>query len=152
MSEVEESIEVDVPVRTAYNQWTQFETFPLFMDGVRRVEQVDEALTHWVTKIGGVDREFDAEITEQVPDKRIAWVSVGGETEQSGVVTFHPVDPTRTAVTRRPPVGDGWCTTMGALSMCPGCRSCGVPGQSGSAGPHLRTGVLRRLLEPTPFS
>ncbi|MFF4427188.1 SRPBCC family protein [Streptomyces sp. NPDC001549] len=101
MSEVKESIEVDVPVRTAYNQWTQFETFPLFMDGVRRVEQVDETLTHWVTKIGGVDREFDAEITEQVPDKRIAWVSVGGETEQSGVVTFHPVDPTRTEVTLR---------------------------------------------------
>ncbi|MFF4392194.1 SRPBCC family protein [Streptomyces sp. NPDC001552] len=101
MAEVKESIEVDVPVRTAYNQWTQFETFPLFMDGVRRVEQVDETLTHWVTKIGGVDREFDAEITEQVPDERIAWVSVGGETERSGVVTFHPVDPTRTEVTLR---------------------------------------------------
>ncbi|MFJ9768000.1 SRPBCC family protein [Streptomyces erythrochromogenes] len=101
MSEVKESIEVDVPVRTAYNQWTQFETFPLFMDGVRRVEQVDETLTHWVTKIGGVDREFDAEITEQVPNERIAWVTVGGEAEQSGVVTFHPVDPNRTEVTLR---------------------------------------------------
>ncbi|MGW2586348.1 SRPBCC family protein [Streptomyces virginiae] len=101
MSQVKESIEVDVPVRTAYNQWTQFETFPLFMDGVQRVEQVDETLTHWVTRIGGVDREFDAEITEQVPDERVAWVTVGRETEQSGVVTFHPIDPTRTEVTLR---------------------------------------------------
>ncbi|MFD9469884.1 SRPBCC family protein [Streptomyces goshikiensis] len=101
MSQVMESIEVDVPVRTAYNQWTQFETFPLFMNGVQRVEQVDDTLTHWVTKIGGVDREFDAEITEQVPDERIAWVTVGGATEQSGIVTFHPIDPTRTQVTLR---------------------------------------------------
>ncbi|MGW9369575.1 SRPBCC family protein [Streptomyces xanthophaeus] len=101
MSQVNESIEVDVPVRTAYNQWTQFETFPLFMDGVQRVEQVDETLTHWVTRIGGVDREFDAEITEQVPDERVAWVTVGREVEQSGVVTFHPIDPTRTEVTLR---------------------------------------------------
>ncbi|MFD9334964.1 SRPBCC family protein [Streptomyces sp. NPDC060028] len=101
MSQVKESIKVDVPVRTAYNQWTQFETFPLFMDGVQRVEQVDDTLTHWVTKIGGVDREFDAEITEQVPDERVAWVTVGGETEQSGVVTFQPIDPTHTEVTLR---------------------------------------------------
>ncbi|WP_405827091.1 MULTISPECIES: SRPBCC family protein [unclassified Streptomyces] len=99
MSQVKESIEVDVPVRTAYNQWTQFETFPLFMDGVQRVEQIDDTLTHWVTKIGGVDREFDAEITEQIPDERVAWVTVGGRSEQSGVVTFHPIDPSHTEVT-----------------------------------------------------
>ncbi len=114
MSQVEESIEVDVPVRTAYNQWTQFATFPLFMDGVQRVEQVNDAHTHWVTKIGGVDREFDAEITEQVPDERIAWVTVGGETEQSvGVVTFRPIDPTRTEVTLRMDFDpDGLAETM----------------------------------------
>ncbi|WP_411105257.1 SRPBCC family protein [Streptomyces sp. cmx-4-9] len=113
MSQVMESIEVDVPVRAAYNQWTQFETFPLFMDGVQRVEQVDDTLTHWVTKIGGVDREFDAEITEQVPDERIAWVTIGGETEQSGVVTFHPIHPTRTAVTLRMDFDpDGLAETM----------------------------------------
>ncbi|MEJ8640622.1 SRPBCC family protein [Streptomyces sp. MS1.HAVA.3] len=94
-------MEVDVAVRTAYNQWNQFETFPLFMDGVQRIEQIDDTLTHWVIKIGGVDREFDAEITGQVPDERIAWVTVGGETEQSGVVTFHPIDPTHTEVTLR---------------------------------------------------
>ncbi|MFD9421033.1 SRPBCC family protein, partial [Streptomyces goshikiensis] len=99
--QVNESIEVDVPVRTAYTQWTRFETFPLFMDGVQRVEQVDETVTRWVTRIGGVDREFEAEITEQVPDERVAWVTVGRETEQSGVVTFHPIHPTRTQITLR---------------------------------------------------
>ncbi|MFE5613603.1 SRPBCC family protein [Streptomyces sp. NPDC056470] len=101
MSQVKESIEVDVPVRTAYNQWTQFETFPQFMDGVESVEKVDDILTHWVTRIGGVDREFDAEITEQIPDERVSWVTVGGESDQSGVVTFHPIDPTHTEVTLR---------------------------------------------------
>ncbi|WP_448700713.1 SRPBCC family protein, partial [Streptomyces avidinii] len=65
MSQVKESIEVDVPVTTAYNQWTQFESFPEFMDGVQRIEQRTDTLTHWVTKIAGVEREFDAEITEQ---------------------------------------------------------------------------------------
>ncbi|MFD3330545.1 SRPBCC family protein [Streptomyces sp. NPDC058611] len=113
MSQVMETIEVDVPVRTAYNQWTQFETFPLFMDGVQRVEQVDDTLTHWVTKIGGVDREFDVEITEQSPDERIAWVTVGRETEQSGVVTFQPIDSARTEVTLRMDCDpDGLAETM----------------------------------------
>ncbi|WP_435972115.1 SRPBCC family protein [Streptomyces sp. Qhu_M48] len=99
MPPVKESIEVDVPVSTAYNQWTQFESFPQFMDGVERIEQHTDTLTHWVTKIGGVKREFDAEITEQVPDTKVAWVTVGGETEQSGVVTFQPIDSSRTQVT-----------------------------------------------------
>ncbi|MFF3216935.1 SRPBCC family protein [Streptomyces sp. NPDC002886] len=89
MSKVEEPIEVDVPVRTAYNQWTQFESFPQFMEGVERIEQRTDTLTHWVTKFGGVDREFDAEITEQIPDERVAWTTVGGEVKQAGVVTFH---------------------------------------------------------------
>ncbi|MEW2136399.1 SRPBCC family protein [Streptomyces sp. NPDC005409] len=99
MSQVEESIEVSVPVRTAYDQWTQFETFPKFMDGVERIEQRTHTLTHWVTKIGGVEREFDAEITEQIPDRKVAWVTVGGETDQSGLVTFQPIDPSHTQVT-----------------------------------------------------
>ncbi|WP_329201779.1 MULTISPECIES: SRPBCC family protein [unclassified Streptomyces] len=99
MSQVRESIEVGVPVTTAYNQWTQFESFPQFMDGVERIEQRTDTLTHWVTKIGGVEREFDAEITEQVPDQKVAWVTVGGETEQSGLVTFRPIDPAHTEVT-----------------------------------------------------
>ncbi|MGW2031739.1 SRPBCC family protein [Streptomyces sp. NPDC001356] len=98
MSQVEESIEVDVPVSAAYNQWTQFEDFPQFMDGVERIEQRGDTLTHWVTKIGGVTREFDAEITEQIPDERVAWTSVGGEAKQAGVVTFHYIDEATTKV------------------------------------------------------
>ena len=91
MSTVEKSIEVGVPVSTAYNQWTQFETFPRFMDGVDRVDQTSPTTTHWVTSIGGVHREFDAEITEQRPDERIAWTSVTGP-KQAGLVTFHRID------------------------------------------------------------
>ncbi|MET7599829.1 SRPBCC family protein [Streptomyces sp. NPDC004082] len=98
MSQVEESIEVGVPVHTAYNQWTQFETFPEFMSGVERIEQRSDTLTHWVTKVDGVSKEFDAEITEQIPDERVAWTTVGGEAKQAGVVTFHHLDESRTKV------------------------------------------------------
>ncbi|MFH8561790.1 SRPBCC family protein [Streptomyces sp. NPDC017988] len=98
MSKVEESIEVDVPVRTAYNQWTQFETFPEFMEGVQRIEQRTDTLTHWVTKIDGVEREFDATVTEQIPDERVAWTTVDGQAKQAGVVTFHRLDDARTKV------------------------------------------------------
>jgi uncharacterized membrane protein len=97
MSTVEKSIEVGVPVSTAYNQWTQFETFPQFMDGVDRVDQTSPTTTHWVTSIGGVHREFDAEITDQRPDERIAWTSVTGP-KQAGLVTFHRVDATTSRV------------------------------------------------------
>lgn len=98
MTQIEESVEVHVPVRTAYNQWTQFETFPEFMSGVERIEQRSDTLTHWVTKVDGVRREFDAEITEQIPDERVAWTSVGGEARQAGVVTFHHLSEERTKV------------------------------------------------------
>ncbi|MEU5364122.1 SRPBCC family protein [Streptomyces sp. NPDC005925] len=98
MSQVEESIEVGVPVHTAYNQWTQFETFPEFMGGVERIEQRSDTLTHWVTNVNGVHREFDAEITEQIPDERVAWTTVSGEAKQAGVVTFHRLDDGRTKV------------------------------------------------------
>lgn len=94
---VEEHIEVSVPVRTAYNQWTQFASFPEFMDGVRRVDQIDDTTTHWVTDVGGVEREFDAVITEQRPDERIAWSSVSGP-RQAGTVSFRPVAAERTDV------------------------------------------------------
>jgi uncharacterized membrane protein len=97
MSTVEQSIDVGVPVRTAYDQWTQFESFPQFMEGVERVEQVTDTRTHWVTKIGGVQREFDAEITEQHPDERVAWAAVDGPL-QAGAVTFRPIEPDRTRV------------------------------------------------------
>jgi uncharacterized membrane protein len=98
VSTVTESVDVDVPVRTAYNQWTQFEDFPQFMDGVHEIHQLDATHTHWKTEIGGVKREFDAEITEQLPDERVAWKSVEGS-QQAGVVTFHRLDDTHTRVT-----------------------------------------------------
>ena len=91
MSTIEQGIEVDVPVRTAYNQWTQFEEFPKFMEGVKSVKQLDDKRLHWVAEIAGKDREWDAEITEQIPDERIAWKSTGGEVH-AGVVTFHRID------------------------------------------------------------
>ncbi|WP_019633063.1 SRPBCC family protein [Actinomadura atramentaria] len=97
MATVEQSIDVDVPVRTAYDQWTQFEEFPRFMEGVERVEQLTSTRTHWVTKVAGVTREFDAEITEQRPDERVAWTTTDGPA-QAGAVTFHRIGPDRTRV------------------------------------------------------
>jgi uncharacterized membrane protein len=97
MSKIEESIDVEVPVRTAYNQWTQFESFSKFMGGVDRVSQLSDTMTHWELSVDGVKREFDAEITEQTPDQRIAWNSVSGA-KHSGVVTFHRLDEGRTRI------------------------------------------------------
>jgi uncharacterized membrane protein len=94
---IEKSVDVQTPVRTAYNQWTQFESFPEFMEGVDRIEQTTPTRTHWHTTIGGVSREFDAEITEQHPDERVAWRSVTGP-EHAGVVTFHRIDDKTTRV------------------------------------------------------
>jgi len=88
MSTIEESIEVQVPVRTAYNQWTQFEEFPQFMEGVEQVEQIDDANLHWRAEVGGRTLEWDARITEQLPDKRIAWRSTSGDVN-AGCVDFH---------------------------------------------------------------
>ena len=97
MSTVEESIDVHVPVRTAYNQWTQFEEFPRFMEGVEEIRQIDDTHVHWRTKIAGVEREFDTEITEQHPDERVAWRATQG-TQHAGVVTFHHIDDGTTRV------------------------------------------------------
>ena len=90
MSTIEESIEVQVPVRTAYNQWTQFEEFPRFMEGVEEVRQLDDTHLHWKADVAGQEREWDAEITEQHPDERVAWKSTGGA-QHAGVVTFHRI-------------------------------------------------------------
>jgi len=98
MGTVTEHVDVAVPVRTAYNQWTQFEEFPRFMEGVTEVRQVSDTMTHWVTEVGGVRREFDARITEQLPDERVAWTSTGG-VKQAGVVTFHRLDESHARVT-----------------------------------------------------
>jgi uncharacterized membrane protein len=97
MSTIEKSIEVSVPVRTAYNQWTQFEEFPQFMEGVKEVNQLDDTRLHWKAAIAGQDKEWDAEITEQTPDQRIAWTSRGGAIN-GGVVTFHRLSDARSKV------------------------------------------------------
>jgi uncharacterized membrane protein len=94
MPKIEQSIDIEVPVSTAYNQWTQFEEFPQFMDGVEEVRQLDETHLHWVAEIGGHREEWDAEITEQSPDERIAWKATGGK-HNAGVVTFHRLDDQR---------------------------------------------------------
>src|SRR5205823_3674357 len=88
MSFITKYIAVNAPVRTVYNQWTQFEEFPKFMEGVTEVRQLDAKRLHWKAEIGGQEREWDAEITEQIPDKRIAWQSISGK-KNAGVVTFH---------------------------------------------------------------
>jgi uncharacterized membrane protein len=98
MSTITESIDVEVPVNRAYNQWTQFESFPEFMEGVEDVRQLSETQTHWVTKVAGVTREFDATITEQHPDERVAWRSDAGPTH-AGVITFHRLGDNRSRVT-----------------------------------------------------
>lgn len=97
VEEVEEAIDVDVPVRTAYNQWTQFESFPRFMSGVESVTQLSETTNHWVTKVGGVERAFDTEIVDQVPDDRIAWRSIDGKSH-AGIMRFSPLDANHTHV------------------------------------------------------
>ena len=97
MATIEESVEVDVPVRTAYNQWTQFEEFPSFMEGVKEVRQLDDTHLHWVVEHKGQTHEFDAEITEQKPDERIAWRSEGGA-DNAGVVTFHRISDGKTKI------------------------------------------------------
>ena len=97
MSKIEESIEVNAPLRAVYNQWTQFEEFPRFLEGVKEVRQLDDKLLRWRAAIGGKEKEWESEIVEQRPDERIAWTSRGGAWN-SGVVTFHRLDDTRTKV------------------------------------------------------
>ncbi|MFM9370150.1 SRPBCC family protein [Streptomyces sp. Da 82-17] len=98
MSTVKESVDVDVPLHAAYNQWTQFEDFPKFMDGVDEVRQLDDRHNHWVTSIGGMRREFDTEIVDQLADDRITWRTIGGDTAQRGSVRFERLDDLHTRV------------------------------------------------------
>ena len=115
MSSIEQSIEVDAPITAVYNQWTQFEDFPKFMSGVESIRQIDDAHLHWKVSIGGVEREFDAEITEQHPDERVAWKSTDGPT-QAGVVSFYRISDDTTRVTLqldwKP---EGFVETAGAI-------------------------------------
>src|SRR5688500_9948959 len=91
MARIEQSIEVNVAVSTAYNQWTQFEEFPKFMEGVKEVRQVDDSHLHWVVEHNNQKHEFDTEISEQRPDERVAWKTTDGKAH-AGVVTFHRID------------------------------------------------------------
>ena len=97
MNTIEQSIEVDAPIRTVYNQWTQFEEFPEFMEGVEEVRQLDDQRLHWVAEIAGQRREWDAEIHEQTPDQQIAWRSVSGQRNE-GVIRFEKLAENRTRV------------------------------------------------------
>jgi hypothetical protein len=96
-SRVEKSIEVDVPLQRAYNQWTQFEQFPQFMAAVEQVKQLSDTMLHWSAKIAGVKREWDARILEQIPDRKVAWAATTGLTN-AGSVYFEPLGPNRTGV------------------------------------------------------
>jgi uncharacterized membrane protein len=98
MERIEKSIEVQCPVRTAYNQWTQFEEFPRFMAGVKEIRQLDDTHLHWRAEIWGKEKEWDAEITEQVPDQRISWRSTSGDAPNGGTVRFEPLAADRTRV------------------------------------------------------
>ena len=97
MSTIEQSIEVEVPLRTAYNQWTQFEEFPHFMEGVESVRQIDDTHLEWTAEIAGARRQWRAEITEQHPAERVAWRATTG-IDNAGVVTFHRLGDRRTKV------------------------------------------------------
>ena len=97
MSTIEQTIDVNVPLHTAYNQWTQFEDFPSFMEGVESVTQLDDRHLRWIADIGGQKREWQAEIVAQEPDRRVAWRATDGK-DNAGVVTFQPIDQTTTRV------------------------------------------------------
>ncbi|HRO60065.1 MAG TPA: SRPBCC family protein [Burkholderiaceae bacterium] len=124
-STVEESIEIDVPARSAYNQWTQFEDFPRFMHGVIEVRQLDDKRLRWRAEIGGKTEEWESEITEQIPDKRIAWRSLHGP-RNAGVVTFHRLDDERCRVMLQMNYEPrGVAETLGDMVGAPAMRVCG---------------------------
>jgi uncharacterized membrane protein len=97
MSNIEQSVDVHVPVHTAYNQWTQFEEFPRFMEGVEEIRQLNDKRLHWRANVGGKEKEWDAVITEQIPDQCIAWKNITGA-KNAGVVTFHRINDKTTRV------------------------------------------------------
>lgn len=132
MSQIQESIEIEVPVSTAYNQWTQFEEFPRFMEHVESIEQIDDTHLHWVVSVAGRREEFDAVITEQVPDTRIAWTTTDGA-RHAGVVDFHRLADDRTQL-------------MVVMDAEPQGMAEKVAGATGSVGRSVR-GDLERFKE-----
>ena len=99
MPQIIETVDVDVPVRQAYDQWTRFEEFPEFLDEVKKIVQVDDTTTDWTVEVAGQERDFRAVITEQHPDERVAWTVKDGDTDHAGAVTFHKLSDTTTRVT-----------------------------------------------------
>ena len=98
MPKIEDTIEVQVPVQQAYNQWTQFEDFPKFMNGIQSVQQLDDTHVQWVAEIRGESRQWTTEITEQRPDEKVAWKTIEGEVKNDGIVTFEPMGDAQTRV------------------------------------------------------
>src|SRR4029434_3884576 len=98
MPKIEDTIDVQVPVEQAYNQWTQFEDFPKFMEGIQSVQQLDDTHVHWVAEIRGESREWTTEITEQQPDEKVAWETIDGEVKNDGVVSFEQIARDQTRV------------------------------------------------------
>jgi uncharacterized membrane protein len=98
MPKIQDSIEVQAPVRRAYNQWTQFEEFPKFMEGIQSVQQLDDTHVQWVAEIRGKSRQWTTEITEQQPDKKVAWKTIDGEVKNDGAVSFEPMAGGQTRV------------------------------------------------------
>ena len=98
MPKIQDSIEVQVAVQQAYNQWTQFEEFPKFMEGIQSVQPLDDTHVHWVAEVRGETREWTTEITEQQPDKKVAWKTIDGEVKNDGVVSFEQIAPDQTRV------------------------------------------------------
>jgi uncharacterized membrane protein len=115
MPTIEQSVEVNVPVSTAYSQWTQFEEFPKFMDGIKEVRRIDDTHLHWVAEIDGHAEEWDAEITEQKPDERVAWKATSGK-QNAGVVTFHRIsDQTSKIMVQLDWESDGMVEKLGSV-------------------------------------
>jgi uncharacterized membrane protein len=98
MPKIHDSIEVQVPVQQAYNQWTQFEDFPKFMESIQSVQQLDDTHIHWVAEIAGEAREWTTEITEQQPDEKVAWKTIDGQVKNDGIVSFEQIARDRTRV------------------------------------------------------
>lgn len=120
MAQIMQTIDVDVPVTTAYNQWTQFEEFPKFFTFVDAITQVDDTHLRWTVTIAGAQREFDTVITEQHPDERVAWTSTGGEVDHGGVVTFHRLSDTSSRIAVQIDwVPEGVLEKLGAVAHVP---------------------------------